>query len=219
MDPRPIDIVESRTVGPDMIALELESPAGFTAKPGQFILVRGPPEDAGATDRDIRVQEAEGRHYTISSPDTIDTFEITIEVGPEGTVSPWLAGRNPGDTIYIEGPFGRTYYDGGDVAVIAGGPGTGAAVGIGERAIKTGHGAGMILQPPLAHEQRLAKLAIAGATGFIVTTRLADAVEVTVDAPRTLVFGFREFIDQVRATLERIGADPDSVDYENFGPR
>lgn len=219
MDPRTVDVLETRTVGPDMVALELEAPAGFTAKPGQFILIRAPPEDAVSTDREKPVSEAAGRHYTISSPDTIESFEITIEVGPDGTLSPWLAGRNPGDTIHIEGPFGRTYYDGGDVAVIAGGPGIGAAAGIGDRAVNTGHEAIMVLQPPLAHEQRLAKLAMTGATVFVVTTRLADAVGVTVDAPQILVFGFRDFIDQVRVALERIGVDPDSVDYENFGPR
>lgn len=219
MEPLSIEVLEIRAVGPDMVALELESPAGFEALPGQFILVRGPQGAVGATDRDQEGIEAAGRHYTVSSPNTTDSFEITIEVDPDGTLTPWLASRSPGDTIHIEGPFGRTYYEAGDVAVIAGGPGIGPAVGIGERAVQAGSDTIVVSRAPLAHEHRLADLSIAGGTVVVVTTDLADAVRMAGEYPQILVFGFREFLERVRSAMEGVGMDPDSADYENFGPR
>jgi 3-phenylpropionate/trans-cinnamate dioxygenase ferredoxin reductase subunit len=77
--------------------------------------------------------------YTISSPDVHDTFEITIEVDPEGTLTPWLADADPGTTVRVLGPFGNAYYEGeSEVFVLAGGPGIGPAIAIAERVAGNG---------------------------------------------------------------------------------
>ncbi|MDY6779709.1 MAG: FAD-binding oxidoreductase, partial [Halobacteria archaeon] len=69
-----------------------------------------------------------------SSPRVGEAFEITVGVDPDGDLSPALADLRTGDTVEVDGPYGRVYYEGGDAVVLAGGPGVGPAVGIGERA-------------------------------------------------------------------------------------
>lgn len=200
-----VNVVARRVVGPGMVALELESPAGFEAQPGQFVLVRS--------------RGRGGRHFTISSLDVADTFEITIEVTSDGQLSPWLAKRTPGDTVHIEGPFGRTYFDGGAAVAMGSGSGIGAAVGVAERAIRDGEEASVVAASPLAHEARLAALAAGGATVFVVSNGLDDAVAATAGSAPVYVFGFRGFIDRVRTALAEGGYDPDAPSYESYGHR
>ena len=219
MEATEITVREVRTVGPDTVALEGETPAGFDALPGQFVLVRAEVDG-----------EEHARHYTISSPDIDETFELTVGVDPEGSLSPWLADREAGDRLQVEGPFGTISYDAsedGDVVVVAGGPGVGPAVGVGEAAVGAGHDAAVIYEDDApAHEERLAGLAAAGSEVAIIAdgAELADAIESLVgadridgDPGRCYVFGFDEFVRRARVALEDAGVDPDDVLVENFG--
>ena len=86
MDQTEARVVAVREIGPDDIAIDIETPDGFEARPGQFVKLTG---------------DGESRFYTISSPDVDGSFEVTVEVDPEGTLGPWLAAREPDDTVGI----------------------------------------------------------------------------------------------------------------------
>lgn len=210
------------TVGPNTIAMEFERPEGFDARPGQFVKLTGEVEG-----------ESYSRFYTLSSPDVSDGFEVTIGIDPEeaGPFSQWLGERTAGDELDLAGPFGDQFYDDEPRAVVlAGGPGVGPAVGIGERAIETGNEVAIVYvdeQP--AHEERLA--AIADADGG--TVRIVSESDASVD-PDTLseavvevlgeesdelvfVYGFSSFVDAAEAAIEAAGADPDAAKVEDFG--
>lgn len=211
-----VTISDVSEVGPHTVALELETPTDFDALPGQFVLLRA---EVGG--------EEVARHYTLSSPGVGETFEITVGVDPEGDLSPWLAEREPGDEVAIEGPFGNVAYDAerdGDVLVIAGGPGVGPAVGVGEAAAAAGHGVGIVYEDDQpAHQDRLAALSAGGADVAIVTDGgLAGAVEQVVDASDgatadVFAFGFRDFLDRALPALEAAGVDREDAHVENFG--
>lgn len=206
-----VEVDNVERVGSNIYAITLETPPGFTAEPGQFVLVRA------------HIQgEPVARHYTISSPRVGDTFEITVESMPSGTLSRWLADLRAGSRLRIEGPFGRIYYDGGAaVAVIAGGVGVGAAVAIGERALQENYSPFVVAHAdPPVHEARLARLSRARATVFATASRLDPAVAQAVHSQHPLyVFGFRSFIDRVQAAIETAGGDPEAARIENYGPR
>lgn len=207
MDATQVTVQDVRSVGADTIALEVESPPGFDAKPGQFVLLRATVDG-----------EEVSRHYTLSSPDVTDTFEITVGVDPDGDLSPWLADRSAGDAVTIEGPFGTVFYEDEDVVLLAGGPGVGPAVGMGERALADGHDVAIVYRDDdPAHEDRLASLAAGGATVVVTTDGLDEAVAEVVDGGQVYVFGFREFVDDARAAVEAAGGDPDAAKVENFG--
>ncbi|HMB50718.1 MAG TPA: FAD-dependent oxidoreductase [Natronoarchaeum rubrum] len=197
------------TVGPDTIAITFETPTGFDAEPGQFVLVRATIDG-----------EELSRYYTLSSPGVGETFEITVGVDPEGDLSPWLADREVGDDVTIEGPFGEVYYeDEPSVVVFAGGPGVGPAVGLGEAAASAGGEVSIVYRDDEpAHEERLSALANAGAHVAIVgEDSLSDAVSEVADEGQVYVFGFQEFVEDVRDALESAGADFDSAKVESFG--
>lgn len=200
-----VELLDRQVVGPGVIALTITSPPGFDARPGQFVLVRA--------------RAIGGRHYTISSPDVEDRFEITVELAPDGQVATWLGKREPGDELEIEGPFGRTYYDGGDVVAIGGGSGTGAAVGVAERAVHAGSDAVLVGADTLVHERRLSELASTGTPVYFVTEDLASAIRATRAGGRVFVFGFRGFIDRVRTAAAEVGIDPDTFAFESYGTR
>jgi len=212
MEGTPVTVASVSEVGPGTVALELETPADFDAQPGQFVLLRATPDD-----------EEISRHYTLSSPSVEDTFELTVGIDPDGDLSPWLADLEGGETVAIEGPFGRSTYDGdGDVVAVAGGPGVGAAVAIAEAAHEVGHDAVVIYQDDEpAHEARLEALEDAGATVTVLEddadAALADAVATHREEGQLYVFGFDDFVTFVADTIERDGGDPDEALIENFG--
>ena len=196
-----------REVGPETVAVEIVSPDNFDPKPGQFVKVTAWVDG-----------EHVPRFYTLSSPDAAETFEVTVEVESDGTLGPWLETAS-GESVRIEGPYGRAYYDGEpSTLVIAGGPGIGPAVGIGERAIADNNGVTIVFggeEPP--HRERLADLADAGAELRLTADIHAAVAETYTGDANVLVYGFQEFVTEALAAIEAAGGDPDDAGVENFG--
>jgi ferredoxin-NADP reductase len=216
----PVAVESVREVGPDTVALELETPDGFDALPGQFVLLRAVPgDDADEADEDDVVS----RHYTLSSPAVGDTFEITVGIDPEGDLSPWLADLEGGETVHVEGPFGEiTYERDRDVVAVAGGPGVGPAVSIAEAAHDAGHDAVVIYQDDEpAHVDRLENLEEEGVTVVFVDegeeNELREALESHHEDGQVYAFGFKQFVTNVAETIDDAGGDSDEALIENFG--
>ncbi|MFB6074386.1 MAG: FAD-dependent oxidoreductase [Haloarculaceae archaeon] len=213
MDETTTTVRAVREVGPDAVAIDLETPAGFDARPGQFVNVTLP------------VDGEESRFYTVSSPDVTDVFEITIGIDPEGVLAPHLAALEPGDEVAVAGPYGRDYYEGeARVVVLAGGPGVGPAVGIAERALEDGGEAAVVYRDddPI-HEARLTALANRGAFVRVLDPdealedAVADALAAGRAPPQLFVYGFADFIDDVTAAIDAAGGDAEGAKIENFG--
>jgi cytochrome-b5 reductase len=200
-------------VGSNTVAIELVTPEGFEAAPGQFVRI-------GTTIEN----EEYARFYTLSSPSVGDTFEVTVGVDPDesGPFSRYLANVTAGDDLDISGPFGSNYYEGeARVVLLAGGPGVGPAVGIGERALDDGNEVTVVyVDDDPAHVDRLDALREAGAdvtvTDGTLATHVADAVSGDGDE-QVFVYGFTDFVDEATDALRDAGADPDAAKIENFG--
>jgi len=211
MDDVAVTLRSIADVGPETIAMTFEAPAGFSAAPGQFIQL------SARIDEDL-VQ----RYFTLSSPGVGETFEITVTIDPEGALGPWLADRQPGDTVTVSGPYGSAYYEDEErVVVLADGPGIGPAIGIGELAMD--RGASVAIVRPAGsdvHGDRLEALADGGAYVAEPTDGLDDATAEAVDrvGGQVFVYGFAPFVKSAVAAIEAAGADPDGAKVESFGP-
>jgi len=210
MDGTEVEIRACRSVGPNTVALVLAAPPGFDARPGQFVQVRATVDGETVT-----------RHFSISSPTVGDAFEVTVGVDPDGTLSPWLAAVAPGETLFVDGPFGRVYYeDETAVVVLAAGPGIGPAVGVAERATMDGGDATVVYRADRpVHEARLAGLAAAGAIVYVASSDEAfrAATAAAVGTGQVFVFGFEPFVETVRDVIADVGGDPAVAKVENFG--
>ncbi|MFB6132073.1 MAG: FAD-dependent oxidoreductase [Halanaeroarchaeum sp.] len=198
-------------VGEDVVAITFESPPDFDGEPGQFVRL------SATVDGNI-VQ----RFYTLSSPDTTETFEVTVAIDPEGSLGPWLGNRDPGDTIDLSGPYGDHFYEGEEgVVVIAAGPGIGPAIAIGERTIREGGTAALVYPVTLdVHADRLDELADAGVDLMTFEDDLDDAVSRATSAVdgTAFVYGFESFVSDAVRALESVGIDASDVKIESFGP-
>ncbi|XVH30794.1 FAD-dependent oxidoreductase [Haloferacaceae archaeon DSL9] len=208
-----VEVKAVEDVGTNTVAITFESPDGFDAQPGQFVKLSGTVDG-----------ENYARFYTLSSATVDDTFEVTVGIDPEesGPFSEHLVGLAAGETLEMSGPFGSDYYEGeARVVVVAGGPGIGAAVGIGERAIDDGREVAVIYRDDdPAHEDRLTKLNAAGAAVAIVDGDIASTVEETLtgdEDEQVFVYGFADFVAEAEAAIEAAGGDPDAAKVENFG--
>ena len=211
MDRTHVTVAAVHDVGPDAIAVELETPEGFDAWPGQFVKLV------------VTVDgEEQPRFYTISSPDVGGTFELTIGIDPEGEVSPRLRAIDAGDELVVSGPYGDAYYEAEErVLVLAGGPGIGPAVGIAERALDDGGEAAIVYRDDAPiHEDRLAELGARGASVEILTpaeTLEAAVADALTDDTQVFVYGFADFLDDATTAIEAAGGDPEVAKIENFG--
>mgnify|MGYP002761672748 FL=1 len=123
----------------------------------------------------------------------------------------------------MSGPFGAEYYEAEPrVVVLAGGPGVGPAVGIGERAIADDNAVHIVYRATEpVHETRLSALDAAGGT---VTITDADGFPAAVDEAVTaaadeqvFVYGFDAFVTAATDAIAAAGGDPDAAKVENFG--
>lgn len=199
------------SIAPDMVAVDVETPEGFEARPGQFVLVRA------VVDGDTH-----SGHYTISSPHVTDEFEITVGVDREsGTLGPWLESADPNDGIEIEGPFGETYYEGeSPVTILGHGPGIGPTVAIGERACEAGGRVKIVYEnDTVPHEDRLEALDAAGNAISITHDRetYIDHAREAIADDQVFVFGFSDFVESTRDLLAELDGDP-TPKVEDFGP-
>jgi ferredoxin-NADP reductase len=203
-------ITSSESVGVDTIAVELETPSEFDGAPGQFVLVSA---DIDGTE--------ESSYYTLSSPDVNGTFEITVAVDDEGSVGTWLAAQSPGDTVSIDGPFGDIAYDGSsDVLVLAGGPGVGPGVAIGERALPNNDVTIVYRDDTYVHADRLDTLEASGATVEYVAREdpLDPALLSGCLDRQVFVFGFEAFVADGKDAIVAAGGDVEDTCVESFGP-
>jgi ferredoxin-NADP reductase len=196
-------------VGPDTVAVTLDSPAGFDGKPGQFVKLTA-----------VVGGEEVSRFYTISSPETDGDFETTVGLDG-GDFSQYLADLDAGDELDMSGPFGDDYYEGEARAVVlASGPGVGPAVAIAEAALAGGNEAAVVYRDDEpAHGERLDDLRERGASVEVTDGEITDAVAAAVtgvDGEQAFVYGFAEFVDEATAALEAAGYAGDAK-VENFG--
>ena len=208
-----VTVTETENVGADTVSITFETPDGFAAAPGQFVKLSAEVDG-----------ESYARFYTLSSPDVVETFEITIEIDPDesGPFSELLAELSAGDEIEMSGPFGSDYYEGEPrVVVLAGGPGIGPAVGIGERAVADGGEVAIVYQDDdPAHEDRLAALRKAGANVTITDGDISQSVDSALagEADEQLfIYGFAKFVEEATDAIETAGGDPAAAKVENFG--
>jgi ferredoxin-NADP reductase len=206
-----VAVTEVTSVGPNTVAITLESPDEFDARPGQFVKISATVDD-----------EDYARFYTLSSPDANGTFEITVGVDPEeaGPFSQHLLDLEADDVLDISGPFGNEYYeDESHVVVLAGGPGVGAAIGLGERVLRDGGDVALVYKDDApAHEERLADLRERGATVVITDGDLADHVaDVHGDGAQVFVYGFADFVHEANDAIAAAGGDAADAKVENFG--
>lgn len=198
-----------KSVGDSTIAIEVETPSGFKAFPGQFVLVRATIND-----------EEKTGYYTISSPNVEERFELTVAVDPDGTLGPWLANRTLNETISVEGPYGDIQYVAdSDALVFARGPGIGPAVGIAERARNAGRDATIVYggnRPP--HKRRLNDLESNGAQVILTDDLTATIAGLDLSISNSYVFGFQEFVEDVKTALSTNEVDQTIVEIESYGP-
>ena len=215
MDTSESTVAAVHDVGDDAVAFDLETPPGFEAEPGRFVKLTATIDG-----------ESESRFYTVSSPDAVGTFTLTVGFDPEeaGPFSAYLRDVEAGDTVTVTGPFGQNYYEGESrVVVVAGGPGIGPAVAIAERALADDNEAAVVYRDDaLIHEARLAGIAAAGAAVFVLSGEepLTDATAAALsgaDGEQTFVYGFSDFLADAEAAIAAAGFDPDAAKAENFG--
>ncbi|WP_424019588.1 FAD-dependent oxidoreductase [Halorientalis pallida] len=213
MEDEPLSVAAVSSVGQNAVAIAFESPPDFSARPGQFVKLVAEVDG-----------ERESRFYTISSSDVDDTFEVTVEIDPDGALGPILAELEAGDTMTISGPYGNAYYEDEPRAVIlAGGPGVGPAVGIARRALADGNEAAIVYRDddPI-HEDALDELAAEGVTIHVLDAD-DDMTEATTDVlthdegEQVFVYGFADFLDAATTAIDAAGGDPDGAKVENFG--
>jgi ferredoxin-NADP reductase len=213
MEDEPLSVAAVSSVGQNAVAIAFESPPDFAARPGQFVKLVAEVDG-----------ERESRFYTISSSDVADTFEVTVEIDPDGALGPILAELDAGDTMTISGPYGNAYYEDEPRAVIlAGGPGVGPAVGIARRALADGNEAAIVYRDddPI-HEDALDELAAEGITVHVLDAD-DDMGEATTDvlthdeSEQVFVYGFADFLDAATTAIDAAGGDPDGAKVENFG--
>ena len=212
MDPTVTTVRAVSDVGPDTVAIELATPDGFSAEPGQFVKL------TATLDGDD-----ESRFYTVSSPDTDDTFELTVGYDPEdgGAFSEYLLGLSPDDTVTVAGPFGSDFYERESRSlVLAGGPGVGPAVGIAEAALRNGNEVTVVYRDDApVHEERLSGVAAAGGEVYVLAADdgVHDAVAESYDGQQVFVYGFADFLDLATAAVEATGGSAENAKVENFG--
>ena len=232
------EVVEATPASRHARTLALALPSWPRHRPGQHL--------------DIRLTAEDGyqavRSYSIASPPEADRVEITVDVIPDGEVSPYLVEDVlPGDRVEVRGPVGGYFVweasMGGPLLLVAGGSGIVPLMAMIRHRIATGSDVPIRLLAStrsadgVIYSDELDRLR--GATsrieivqtftrtpppGWAEYTRRVDApmlaeVGWTPDEmPRIYVCGPTSFVEAVAESLIEMGHDPARVKTERFGP-
>ena len=199
---------------------------------------------------DIRLTAEDGytaqRSYSLSSAAHADPLEVTVEMFPDGEVSPYLVEAvEVGDSVEVRGPIGRwlVWRPGDDepVQLIAGGSGVAPLMSMLRTRQESGSTAPFRLLYGVADPDRVYyrdELAAIAATGVQVDLRYSrrvpdgsglhagrigrdDLAALTIPAdqhPLVFVCGPTGFVEAVADGLLALGHPEDRVRTERFGP-
>ena len=91
--PQALRLLEHRPVGRDAFHLKLQRP-DWTWKAGQLVSLGGK-------------QPNDQRDYTIASGENDETLDVIYRLIPHGILTPYLREKKVGDTVEVQGPYGR----------------------------------------------------------------------------------------------------------------
>jgi ferredoxin-NADP reductase len=197
---------------------------------------------------DIRLTSSDGytavRPYSLASPGGSDSVEITVEVTPDGEVSPYLAqsARN-GHHVEVRGPLGNWFVwevsNLAPVQLVAGGSGVVPLMSMLRTHHTAGHPAPMRLlysvtdSEHVLYRDELEPFADRGVVAYIYTRDAppgvsrppgrvtdADLTDYTLSAetrPSCYVCGPTGFVESVQDRLVSLGYDPDRIRAERYG--
>ena len=211
MEPTETTVRAVRDVGPNTVAIALDTPAEIEGRPGQFVKLST-----------IIDGEEQSRFYTISSPDTDETFELTVGYDPDegGEFSAYLRSLDAGSAVTVTGPFGSDFYEGeSNSLVLAGGPGVGPAVGIAEAAVRDGNDVTVVyLDDAPVHTDRLDALAEEGDVHVVDgEPAFRDAIGDVLADQQLFVYGFSDFLELAETAVEEHDGSFEGAKVENFG--
>jgi len=194
--------------------------------PGQHYVVRLTAEDGYTASRSYSVA---------SAPDDSGTIELTVELLPDGEVSPFLHDVVvPGDVLEVRGPLGRWFtWDGTSSALlVGGGSGVVPLMAMLRQARRTGHPdlVRLVLSVRSAAELYYAD-ELTGPDVTVAYTRAAPpdsarppghltAADLGPIEAGTTVYlcGSGGFVEHASVLLVEAGVVPSSIRVERFGP-
>ncbi len=199
---------------------------------------------------DVRLTAADGytaqRSYSLSSAAAASPIEVTVDLMPDGEVSPYLVGElGVGDAVEVAGPIGRWFVwrpeQREPVQLIAGGSGivplmsmirTRAAVGSGAtfRLLASVRSPDRefyrdeldrLTDPTCTIDRLYTRAAPAGSSRGAGRIAVGDLVARTIpptDGPTVYVCGPTGFVETVADLLIDLGHPAERVRTERFGP-
>jgi ferredoxin-NADP reductase len=235
---RRADLIERRYETANAVTLVLDAAGWPGHLPGQHVDVRLTAEDGYSTQRS----------YSLAAPHRGEQVELTVQVVPDGEVSPFLArGLAIGDPIEVRGPVGGWFVwepdADGHVMLIGGGSGVVPLMAMVRARQEAGNGSPMRLIYSVRTPQDLFYAAELerrmghneGLEVTVVYTRLAPAgsprpahrldmallAELAWPAesrPVNFVCGPTDFVDAMATALVELGHGEQMIRTERFGP-
>ena len=200
---------------------------------------------------DVRLTAEDGyqaqRSYSIASAPETPELAITVQVVPDGEVSPYLVEEvRPGDQLELRGPIGGFFTwrveDGGPLLLVGGGSGLAPLMAM----LRHRAARGSTVDTHLLASARTIRDALYrdeletlgprdglrvawtltretppgwdGFTGRVDAEKLAAVAPPPAAAPRCFVCGPTPFVEAVADLLVQAGHDPRAIHAERFGP-
>ena len=126
-----VELLEKKRLSSAVTRIRLRPRAELKFQPGQFVTL-------------LRDENLVGRSYSIASLPHEGYLELHVRRWPGGAMSPWIHDElEPGDSLYLRGPYGECFYVPGEPErpLLLIGTGTGAAPlwGVLRHALHLGH--------------------------------------------------------------------------------
>lgn len=231
------EVVELLDESPRVRSVVLTSPGWPGHLPGQHIDIRLTAEDGYQAQRS----------YSLATPEDVDLLTITVELVPDGEVSPYLIEElQVGDQIEIRGPIGGYFvWDvsfGVPVQLVGGGSGVVPLMAMLRARVRAGGDLPFrFLSSARSHEDLLFQKELdgiasqdgvtvihtltrshpegwSGPTRRIDNAMLEEYAWPPTDRPLVYVCGPTGFVESVATSLVEIGHEPDRIRTERFGP-